>query len=258
MFAWGCGSAEQQTEAEEAVTTEAEGPAIERKGIRISPLQGSPAFSEASLRLEGDPAQEGNSWTFNYGVENYELGAQTPTAGENGLANSANGQHIHFILDNGPYSAHYEPVVEKEIDEGHHVILAFLSRSYHESVKNGNSFVITELNPEGSGPADGFDASQPTLFYSRPKGTYTGADAQKVLLDFFLLNCDLSDDGYKVRATINGEADFLLTTWQPYVMEGLPMGENTIKLELLDAEGNSVPGPFNTVERTVTLEEAAQ
>ena len=38
-------------------------------------------------------------------------------------------------------------------------------------------------------------------------------------------------------------------------MEGLPKGEVTIKLELLDSEGNLVESPFNPVERTVTLAE---
>jgi hypothetical protein len=40
-------------------------------------------------------------------------------------------------------------------------------------------------------------------------------------------------------------------------MEGLKDGENTVKLELMDAEGNIVPGPFNSVERTFKLEKEA-
>ena len=48
---------------------------------------------------------------------------------------------------------------------------------------------------------------------------------------------------------------FLIDEWAPYVIEGLPLGEVTVKLELIDASGAAVPGPFNTVERTVTLEE---
>jgi hypothetical protein len=31
------------------------------------------------------------------------------------LANSAKGQHIHFIVNNGPYSAHYSNNFEKEL-----------------------------------------------------------------------------------------------------------------------------------------------
>ena len=98
------------------------------------------------------------------------------------------------------------------------------------------------------------DLTAPHLFYSRPKGTYKGADTQKVMLDFYLLNTSISADGNKVRATING-TEFMIDEWAPHYIEGLPMGEATIKLELLDAEGNPIPGPFNSVERTVTLSE---
>jgi hypothetical protein len=108
----------------------------------------------------------------------------------------------------------------------------------------------------GEDPVDevGLDMEAPTLIYSRPKGTYSGADTENLMLDFFVLNAELAEDGYKVRATVNGE-EFTLTEWVPYVLKGLPMGEVNIKLELIDAEGNWVEGPFNRVERTVTLEE---
>ena len=36
-------------------------------------------------------------------------------------------------------------------------------------------------------------------------------------------------------------------------MEGLPLGENKIKLELLDKDDAVVPSPINGTERTITL-----
>ena len=90
------------------------------------------------------------------------------------------------------------------------------------------------------------------MFYSRPKGEYKGSDTKRVILDFYLANTDLSPEGNKVRATINGE-QFLIDKWAPYFMEGLPLGENSIKLELVDNLGNVIEGPFNTVERKITL-----
>ena len=100
------------------------------------------------------------------------------------------------------------------------------------------------------------DLSKPHMFYSRPKGTYEGADTKNILLDFFLINTNLSPDGYKVRATIDGN-EFMLTKWVPYIVKGLPMGDNTFKLELLDKDGNLVDSPFNPVERTITLKPSA-
>ncbi|MGB1169490.1 MAG: hypothetical protein ACPH3L_09065 [Flavobacteriaceae bacterium] len=190
---------------------------------------------------------------FDFTLENYNLEDQTDSPNAKRIANSGKGQHIHFILNNQPYSAHYEPNIKKEIPVGVHHLVAFLSRSYHESVKNENSVVVRKL-VVGDNPEDklSLDMDAPTLIYSRPKGTYVGKNADYLMLDFFVLNTKLSETGNKVRATINSQ-EILITEWEPYIMKGLPKGEVNIKLELIDAEGNVIPGPFNTVERTVTL-----
>ena len=150
--------------------------------------------------------ENGGEVNFSFTVNDYELGAQTAGPNAEMLANSGKGQHIHFILNNQPYSAHYEPAFTKEIPDGVHHLVAFLSRSYHESVKNANSVVVKKLEV-GANATDslGLDMEAPTLIYSRPKGTYAGADAKNLLLDFFVLNTTLSADGNKVKATINGE-----------------------------------------------------
>ena len=249
-------NAEENKDAETEAKTEdlTETPAK----ISIAKLEGSPAYADAALMLE-DPAgaeiSSGGAIDFTFKIENYELGAQTDSPNAEKLANSGKGQHIHFILNNQPYSAHYEPAFNKEIPDGVHHLVAFLSRSYHESVKNENSVVVRKLMV-GENPTDslGLDMEAPTLIYSRPKGTYAGADAKSILLDFFVLNTTLTADGNKVKATINGE-EFMLTEWAPHVISGLPMGEVSIQLELVDANGDVIPGPFNSVTRTVTLTE---
>jgi hypothetical protein len=48
----------------------------------------------------------------------------------------------------------------------------------------------------------------------------------------------------------------MLTEWVPYFVEGLPLGDITFKLELLDQDNNLVDSPFNSIERTVTLQES--
>ncbi len=226
--------------------------------IVLEKLEGSPAYENASLALENPSngqISKGSEAEFTFKVNDYELGAQTAGPNAQKLANSGKGQHIHFILNNQPYSAHYEPSFKKEIPDGVHHLVAFLSRSYHESVKNDNSVVVQKLEV-GADPQDdmGLDMNAPTLIYSRPKGTYAGNDTKNLLLDFFVLNTTLSENGDKVRATINGE-EFTITEWAPHVIKGLPLGEVTIQLELLDSAGNPIPGPFNKVTRTVTLTE---
>ncbi|REE01211.1 outer membrane protein assembly factor BamD [Marinoscillum furvescens] len=238
--------------AEEKIDEAAQ--ALGEKKYTVYKAPPSPEYADASLKLTAPQTLLDTGDTqFEFEVANYELGAQTADAAERGIANSGKGQHIHFILNNDPYSAHYEPTFTKNLPVGNHVVLAFLSRSYHESVKNGKSHVVQQFtvgSPEN--PLE-FDPNGQHLFYSRPKGTYKGADTEKLMLDFFLVNTSISPDGNKVKATINGETH-LITEWAPYYIEGLDKGVVTIELELVDADGNFIPGPFNRVTRKVTLE----
>ena len=242
---------------DQATTTEADTTAAEADTptLSIRKVGDSPEYMDAMLQMT-EPVQkevQGNT-TLKYEVKNFELKAQTPDAQGKGLANSGDGQHIHLIVNNQPYIALYNPEHALELEEGHHTVLSFLSRSYHESVKNPEAYVLKNFtvgNPSG----EPHNLDEPHLFYSRPKGTYSGDDTKELLLDFFLVNTTLSPDGNRVRATINGQ-EFMLDEWAPYAIEGLPMGDVTVKLELLDASGTLIKCPYNPVERTVKLEGA--
>jgi hypothetical protein len=245
------------TQKSEGSSDETSGTMEVKSEITLTKAPPSPEFPIANLIKRGDaaitPTDSGNVVNYTFDVQEYNLGEPTEDYETRGIANSAKGQHIHFIVNNGPYAAHYMPGVNDILDDGNYVVLAFLSRSYHESVKSPDAYHIENL-VVGDVEPDSADLTAPHLFYSRPKGTYSGADTKKVMLDFYLLNTELSADGNKVRATINGN-EFIVDEWAPYYIEGLPMGRNEIKLELIDAEGNPVPGPFNSVERAITLEQ---
>ena len=247
-----CSNAPKENNEETAVEeTEVE---IIESSIKLTAFSESPEYTDAMLELntpnDGDNLEVGEV-TFDFNVKNYELGSQTGDAESKMCANSAKGQHIHLILNNEPYSAHYEPEIKKELEEGSYVALAFISRSYHESIKNPEAYVLRSFTV-GEAEENNTDLTAPHMFYSRPKGTYNGDDAKKVMLDFYLANTDLSADGNKVKASINGE-EFMIDSWKPHFIEGMPMGTNTVKLELLDAEGNLVVSPFNPVVRTIEL-----
>jgi hypothetical protein len=168
-------------------------------------------------------------------------------------ANSAKGQHIHLIVDNKPYAAKYESSFEYEIEDGEHILLAFLSRSYHESIKTIAASIAGKATIENNSLMDIETIDDPMVFYSRPKGTYVGDDTKKVMLDFYVKNCRIGDI-HQIEADINGEKH-ILESWEPYYIEGLPMGENTITLTLQDNEGNKVEAPLNPVTRAFTLAE---
>ena len=214
--------------------------------ITISKLENSPSFDNSSLTLK-ELKIENNEYFFIFESENYNLGDQTEIITQYQLANSNLGQHIHFIVNNGPYSAHYDEEFSKNIQNESNVILAFLSRSYHESVKNKNAFVLTQTGNNN------IDLSNEFMFYSRPKGTYKNGDTEKILLDFYLVNTEISKNGNSVRVTIN-DSEFYIYEWSPYVISGLPKGETNIKLELLNKENQLIQTKFNPSSRTIILE----
>ena len=216
------------------------------ENITITKLEGSPKYENSKISSV-NATKNDSIYSFSFEIENYELGAQTINNLNNDLANSAKGQHIHFIVNNGPYSAHYNQDFSADVNDGD-VVLAFLSRSYHESVKNPNAYFLTQFGENQS-----YDLTNEFLFYSRPKGTYKGNDTKKLLLDFYLVNTDISPTGNKVKATIN-DVVFLIDEWTPYYIEGLPLGEISIKLELVNNDGVLIETPFTPSERTVILE----
>lgn len=216
-----------------------------KNGITVTEGEHSFDYPKAKLELKNNPETRDTGMNkFEYTVTNFTLGEQTPDADAKMCANSAKGQHIHFILDNQPYYASYSSTIEQRVKPGHHVLLSFVSRSYHESLKHKDAFQLTQFTAGGA-KHEKADLKGPMLFYSRPKGTYTGEkEIKKLLLDFYLVNADLDRNGYKVKATIDGN-DFILPVWKPYYIEGLKPGKHKIRLQLIDKKGELVKGKFN-------------
>ena len=99
------------------------------------------------------------------------------------------------------------------------------------------------------------DPAKPLLTYSRPKGDYANEDADTIMLDFWLLNAKLRDQGgeYRVRYTIDGQSGFL-DKWEPIWLTGWTGGPHTVKLELIDKDGNVVEnGGYNSTARDITV-----
>jgi len=178
------------------------------------------------------------------------------------------GAHMHLIIDNQPYKAIYDAkgsiklgeIAEgAKLDEGQHILVAFPSRKTHISVKpqDGKSPLVVIPFWIGKAGKDGWKTTDPTLVYSRPKGTYEGDMAKDVLLDFYLINAELGEGKYAVQATVTppvGEAKQMkIASWGPYSLLNLPAGDNKVKLELLDKDGKLVPGAWNSTERTITI-----
>ncbi len=204
------------------------------------------------------------------------------------------GNHIHVILDNQPYEAYYNLDQEFElrnVADGEHTLRVFPSRPWHESYKNpgafqmvaftvkngggdatkptttanGNTMANAAANsaptPEGkdmpASSAGKVDPAKPLLTYSRPKGEYKGADADAIMIDFWLANAKLTGDGgeYRVRYFVGGggEAKYI-DKWEPIWLTGWTAGKHSVKLELVDKDGNVVDnGGYNSTTREITV-----
>lgn len=106
-------------------------------------------------------------------------------------------------------------------------------------------------------PAVDIDPKKPILTYSRPKGEYKGADADSIMIDFWLTNAKLAGDGgeYRVRYSVDGVEAKMLDKWQPIWLTGWVNGKHMVKLELVDKSGNVVAnGDYNSTTREITVQ----
>lgn len=243
-------------------TTTTDSTTVQAAQVTMVDIPASPDYPDAKLGIGNVTAtkqgEDSVKVSFAFNVQNYELKSQTADAGSKLCNNSDKGQHIHFILDNKPYVALYEPkhdvVLAKNTE---HHLLVFLSRSYHESVKTQGAAAIYHFKIDENGKLQKLEEPKtPMVFYSRPKGDYLGKDTENLLFDFYVWNANLGANDYKVKALVKtdaGETPFDVTQWKPKFINGMPMGKSSITLTLVDKDGNKVDGPETEVTREFNL-----
>ena len=179
------------------------------------------------------------------------------------VANAEDHRHIHLVLDNEPYRRiddPTQPVVLEHLSPGTHVLRAFPGWETHETVKEAGAFASVMFHVGHAAEEFGYNPRAPMLTYSRPKGAVNGAEADRILLDFYLANVPataMGAQGFRVRPSIDGHAMDDLTAWVPYYIENLPDGPHTIGLQLIGRDGAPVAGPFNSTEQHITVNHAA-
>lgn len=182
----------------------------------------------------------------------------------------------------------------RNVTDGEHTLRVFPSRPWHESYKNAGAFQMVKFTvkngggdaskptttnsgntmananansnanaaptPEGkamqSSTAGAVDPTKPLLTYSRPKGEYKGADADAIMIDFWLANAKLTGDGgeYRVRYSVDGGEAKFIEKWEPIWLSGWANGTRSVKLELVDKDGNVVDnGGYNSTTREITI-----
>jgi len=182
--------------------------------------------------------------------------------------------HVHLILDNKPYKAIYdtkEPVrlndlaAGEALAEGMHVLVAFPSRANHESVKTKDAFTVVPfwVGKKDAAAAKNDPTKKPMLVYSRPKGDYNGEMANHVLVDFQVANVTLAEGKEHVHVTVTGPGidkpveGNVEKFGTPLYIDNLQNGSYQLKVELLDAAGKLIEGPWNSTTRTIKVDHDA-
>jgi hypothetical protein len=187
-----------------------------------------------------------------------------------------------------------QPFELRNVAEGKHTLRVFPSRPWHESFKNDGAFQMVAFTVKGGGDAakptttnkgqtmarpspsssasptpakEGkdfatksnageVDATKPLLTYSRPKGEYTGADTEAIMIDFWLSNGKLQSQGgdYRVRYTIDNGTPRFIDVWEPIWLSGWTAGKHNVKVELVDKNGQVVDnGGYNSTTREINV-----
>jgi hypothetical protein len=104
--------------------------------------------------------------------------------------------------------------------------------------------------------AGDIDHTKPLLTYSRPKGEYKDADAEAIMIDFWVAHGKLEGDGgeYRVRYSVDGAPPQHLSKWEPIWLKGWTAGKHKVKVELVDRNDAVVQnGGYNSTEREITV-----
>ncbi|MFW5967787.1 MAG: hypothetical protein ACOCV2_09730 [Persicimonas sp.] len=200
---------------------------------------------ELTAPEEDQVLESGDEVAIEFDLSDYRIGKEI-------------GQHIHVIVDNEPYIAHYEDgeaVVVEDLEPGTHTIRAFPSRHYHLSLKEDGAYDAVTFHVEEESEEFDFDPDEPYITYSRPKGTYSSEGAEELLLDFYVSNVELGDDA-RVVYEVDGEKEGELEEWEPILMPPLEPGEHEVRLRLVDGDGELIEnGGYNDTTRTITVKE---
>ncbi len=173
------------------------------------------------------------------------------------------GSHLEVILDNQPQLEIYDlnqPLELSDLSPGTHTLRVFASRAWHESFKNEGAYAQTTFHVLTKSDENNPDNNLPILTYNSPQGSY---GAEPILLDFYLTNAPLhilAEDNpenpiadWRIRCTINGES-FIIDRWQSLYLKGFDSGQNWVKLEFLDNQGNPVKNVYNSTVKVINYE----
>ena len=181
-----------------------------------------------------------------------------------GMNEAPSGSYLQFVLDNKPF----RPVTNTTerinlvdlagpggLAPGEHIIVGFISRPNNESIKYSNGVAVRRFFVGKPTDSKWNSNKGPLLVFGSPRETVEGDP----LIDFIVINAEISKTKYSVRAHISGPGirpdgiQRVIDDWKPWIILSARDGaEYKIELQLLDPSGEEVV-PYGTAERTITI-----
>jgi hypothetical protein len=243
--------------------------------LQVVPMERSPIPNSIIVKIafprEGE-IEKSSTARSQVRLEGFPLGVFSNTSGLPPLRENKRGQTLRVIVDDEPYfsvnldaedsfNANLDVYrktlsfnLPKGLKQGEHILRIYPVLSYGESLKNPNNFASVTFYKSSKTPVILQDLSKPYLTYNEPQGDFKLKNPNDpILLDFYVCNCTIGRDAYKVKLSIDGEEMGYLYQWAPYLIYGLSKGSHTIKMELVNPQNETVPGDFNQTERIINV-----
>ena len=189
------------------------------------------------------------------------------------LRNVTDGEHVIRVFPSRPWHESYKSegafqMVRFTVQKGgaDPAKPATTNAGQPMSKVNANTNVTTNTNTNAAPTSEGkammaslagtVDPAKALLTFSRPKGEYKDADANAIMIDFWLTNAKLTGDGgeYRIRYSVDGVEGKLIEKWGPVWLSGWTAGTHKVKLELVDKDGKLVDnGGYNSTTREITV-----
>jgi hypothetical protein len=162
-----------------------------------------------------------------------------------GFRTHEDGQFITLISSGHLPKQSIETNIQEVLNPGENYVFAALTRSYNMTVHDAaKGYVFTKITIEEGNKSKITKPTGSHIVPISPMGEYVYGFTEKILLDFFQIDAKIVDGGNYVLVTIDN-ANFKITKWASYTIEGLSIGSHSISFKLMDAKGQVIPGPFN-------------
>lgn len=150
-----------------------------------------------------------------------------------------NGHSVKLAVENGTEKFIFEADKKVTLPKGTFLCAAYLCDENGISLKNSNSFQLTQLNIDSQESKE-INLKQPMIFLNLP----TSREGESILVDFMLFNTKLSKTGNKVRVSIDDNTEIYMDEWKTLKVKGLKKGNHKILVELINHESKLYDGVY--------------